>query len=290
MYLPQCGFLQVNDYEYCLNDIKITLFDTPGLADRTGKEEEYLRKIRVKVTGPCDVFIFCTEMNATRFRDDDIKTLKTLTKAFGPRLWEHALVALTFANNVHPPKKAGVTEIGYFDGRIQMFKKAIKDVILEAGVSEKVMTNIPFVATGHLSELSLPGITDWIEVFWIETFKSLNKSAKLPFFVSNFERVKFSSSSAKQSQDPSRIHLTIESVKILLEAIKGFLPQSVQNMINFLIKWCGHTAALTAIMELIKDIWPKGTSKEDAKDNDEDAKEEENMADEYGVVEDMDQE
>ena len=273
MYLPQCGFLQVNDYEFSLNDIKITLFDTPGLADGTGKEEEYLRKIREKVTGPCDVFIFCTEMNAIRFRADDIKTLETLTKTFGPRLWEHALVALTFANYVQCPKNAGATEIEYFDGRIQMLKKAITDIILKAGVPEKVVTNVPFVPTGRLLEPGLPGITDWKEAFWVETFKSLNKSAKMPFLVSNFDRMKFSSSSAEEPQDPSRLDLTIKSVKILLEAIKGSLSQGAQNVINFLINWFGDVAALKAIMELIKDLWAKGTSKEDAKNNNEVAKE-----------------
>ena len=288
MYLPQCGFLQVNDYKFSLNDIKVTLFDTPGLADGTGKEEEYLRKIREKVTGPFDVFIYCTEMDTTRFRTDDIKTLETLTKTFGPRLWEHALVALTFANNVHAPKKAGVTEIEYFDGRIQMLKKAITDVILKANVPEKVVTNVPFVPTGSLYELSLPGITDWREVFWVETFKSLKKSAKMPFFISNYDRMNVSSSSAEKQQDSSSIDLTFKSVRILLEAIKGSLSQSAQYMINSLITWCGDGAALRKIIELIKKIRPEATFKEDAKDNDKVAKEEENMAGGYGVAEDTD--
>ena len=290
MYLPQCGFLQVNDYKHRLNDVEITLFDTPGLADGTGKEEEYLRKIREKVTGPCDVFIFCIEMNTTRFRTDDIKTLETLTKTFGPSLWEHALVALTFANNVRAPKNARVSEIEYFDGRIQMLKKAITGVILKADVPEKVVTNVPFIPVGDLWELSLPGITDWVEAFWIETFKSLKKSAKMPFFVSNCNRMNFISSSAEKQQDSSSIDLTVTSVGILLEAIKGSLSQSAQNTINFLIKWCGEAAALRKIIELIKKIWPNVTFKKDAKDNDEVAKEEENMAGGYGVVEDTNQE
>ena len=274
MYFPQCYFFQVNNYEFSLNKIQITLFDTPGLADGTGKEEEYLRKIREKVTGPCDVFIFCTEMTTTRFRSEDIKTLETLTKAFGLRLWEHAVVALTFANNVHPPKHSGYTEIEYFDGRIQMLKEVITSVVLKAGVSEKVVTNVPFVATGDLWELSLPGITDWKELFWIETFKSLHKSAQLPFFVSNCDRIRQSSSSA---EDPSSIALTGKSVGFLLETIKGFLPEVAQNAINFLIKWFGDGDALTTIAQFIKNIWGIGTSEEDAKDNDEVAKEKEDM-------------
>lgn len=166
MYHPQCGLLQVNEYHYTLNGMKVTLFDTPGLADGTGKEKEYLRKIREKVTGPCDVFIFCTEMNTRRFRPDDIYTIKKLTETFSPQLWEHALVALTFANEVRPEKDAHVTEVEYFNERMVDFKTKIKDVILEADVPEQVVTKVPFVATGDLCEPSLPGIIGWLTNFW----------------------------------------------------------------------------------------------------------------------------
>ena len=169
MYHPRCGLLQVNKYEYTVNDMKVTLFDTPGLADGSGKEEEYLRKIKKTVDCPCDVFIFCTDMNSQRFRAEDIYTIKTLTKTFTRHLWEHALVALTFANEVHPRKNAGVTVIEYFNDRMLEFQKKIRDVILEAGVPEQVVTEIPFVATGDGSEPSLPGIADWKTNFWIQT-------------------------------------------------------------------------------------------------------------------------
>ena len=288
MYLPQCYFFQVNDYEFSLNSIKITFFDTPGLADGTGKEEEYMRKIREKVTGICDVFIFCTDMNSTRFCNDDTKTLETLTKTFGPRLWEHALVALTLANKVYPRKNSGVTEIGYFDGRIQMFKESITKAVLKAGVSEKVVSNVPFVATGDRWDLSLPGITDWKEIFWVETFKSLNKSAQFPFFVSNCDRIIHSSSSAEKQQDPSIIALTVNSAGILLETIKGLFSQGFQIALNFLIKLCGNADALKALTQLIKNMWGIGTSKEDSKDKDEVAKEKGSTAGGYGVVKDMD--
>lgn len=85
----------MNGYNFLKNGVKITVFDTPGFA-----------KIREKVT-KFDVFVFCTEMNTTRFRDDDVKTIQKLTEAFGPQLWEHAVVGLTFANKVNPPRGVG---------------------------------------------------------------------------------------------------------------------------------------------------------------------------------------
>lgn len=93
-----------------MNGVGVTIVDTPGLADGTGNEEVYLKKIKENVTG-FDAFIFCTEMSNRRIRNDDIITIQKLTEAFGPQLWEHAVVALTFANEVHPPpSNSDVTE------------------------------------------------------------------------------------------------------------------------------------------------------------------------------------
>lgn len=116
-------FLKVTPYKFLINKVEITVFDTPGLADGTGNEQDYLEKIKKKVT-TFDVFIFCTEMNTRRFRNDDIKTVQKLTEAFGSKLWEHAVVALTFANEVQPPpshKDANPQE--FFDERVRVFKK-----------------------------------------------------------------------------------------------------------------------------------------------------------------------
>lgn len=185
---------EVTPYRVSINNVEVTVFDTPGLADGTGNEKEYLRKIKERVTD-LDVFIFCTEMNTHRFRNDDIDTVKKLTATFGSKLWQHAVVVLTFANEVRPPpSKKDVTMQEFFDQRRRIFKKKIKEVILEAGVAEEIVVNVPFVAAGDLSEPSLPGITNWMTAVWIATFKRLNRDAKYPFLLANIDRFNFSSS------------------------------------------------------------------------------------------------
>ncbi len=175
--------------------MEITVFDTPGLADGTGNEEEYLEKIKEKVTD-LDVFIFCTEMNARRFRNDDIKTLQKLTEVFSSKLWEHAVVALTFANEVYPSTRDKKTDLQeFFDKRVRDFKKKIHKVLFEVGVQEKVVINVPFVAAGDLSELKLPGVDNWLTAFWVATFRRLNRSAQSAFVLANVNRLKCISSS-----------------------------------------------------------------------------------------------
>ena len=278
MYHKQCGLLQVDAYHYTLNGMKVTLFDTPGLADGKGKEEEYLRKIKKKVTDPCDVFILCTEMNSPRFREDDIHTIQTLTETFSPQLWEHALVALTFANEVHPRKNADVTEIEYFNGRMLDFKEKITDVILKAGVPEQVVTKVPFVATGDLSEPRLPGISDWKTNFWSETFLALKMRAKLPFLLFNSDRIKPPSSSSsptekvreKQQGAPS-IYIGEDIVKMFVNLVQDSTGASREEIFNQILQF-GAGFAFDWIMEVLNKIWPQESSKEDAKDKDEVAK------------------
>ncbi|KAL9966560.1 hypothetical protein ACROYT_G024651 [Oculina patagonica] len=179
---------EVTPYNFTINNVKITVFDTPGLADGTGNEEEYLEKIKEKLT-VFDVFIFCTEMNSRRFRNDDIKTVQKLTEAFGSQLWKHAVVVLTFANEVHPPPSDRDVNIQeFFDQRVRVFKKKIQEVFLNVGVPGDVVINVPFVAAGDLSEPRLPGIDSWLTAFWIATFKRLNRSARPTFLLANVDR------------------------------------------------------------------------------------------------------
>ena len=178
----------MTSYDFNINDVDITVFDTPGLAEGPRKDEEHLQEIKEKVTA-FDVFIFCTEMDTERFRNDDINTIQKLTEAFGSQLWEHAVVALTFANRVRPPfSKKDMKEQDFFDQRYRMFKKKIQNVIKEVGVADEVLSFVPFVATGDLSEPRLPGIHNWVNAFWIATFKRLNGSAIPAFLIANINR------------------------------------------------------------------------------------------------------
>ena len=257
MYHPRCGLLQVNKYEYILNDMKVTLFDTPGLADGSGKEEEYLSKIKEKVVCPCDVFIFCTDMNSQRFRTEDIYTIETLTKNFTRQLWEHALVALTFANEVHPRKNAGVDKIDYFKDRMREFQTKITHVISKAGVPEEVVTKVSFVATGDVSEPTLPGIADWKTNFWIETLSSLKMTAQMPFVLFNSSRMKSPPSSSsltekvEEEQGAPSIHIDEHSAEVLLKTIQGSVDESDKGIFGHILLFF-KSFALDWIMEAIK--------------------------------------
>ena len=171
------------------------MFDTPGLADATGNDEEYLRKIKERVTH-FDLFLFCTEMTSKRFRTDDLETIKKLTEALGEKLWEHALVVLTFANEVplSPTKKTDdVPDATAFNDRVLAFKKAINKHLVAIGVPDITAANVPFTPAGELDDPRLPDREDWLTAFWISAFKRINKNAKAAFLMVTVDRISFSS-------------------------------------------------------------------------------------------------
>lgn len=186
---------QVTGYEFLKNNVNITVFDTPGLADATGKDEEYLQKIQAMGI-KFDLFLFCTDMNAIRFRNDDLETMKKLTMTLGRQLWDHAVVALTFANEVHPSasqKANNVSEKEVFSNRFVGFKKKIKEVLKQIDVPEEAAINMPFVPAGDLHEPRLPDRENWLTAFWVAVFKRINRKAKAPFLLANVDRIAFSS-------------------------------------------------------------------------------------------------
>lgn len=173
-------------YDFCKNNVKITVFDTPGLADDTGNDEKYLEQIKKKITA-VDLFLFCFDMTSIRFRDDDARTIKKVTTTFGRSLWDHALVVLTFANRVQPSKDK-VTEKDFFQQRMLLFRDKICKVLDKEGVDEKALNDLPFVPAGEWMKPALPDRNNWLTVFWIEAFKRINRNAKAAFLLANIDR------------------------------------------------------------------------------------------------------
>lgn len=104
-----------------------------------------------------------------------------------------------------------MNEQDFFDKRYRMFKKKIQNVVKAVGVPDEVVSFVPFVATGDLSEPRLPGIHNWLIAFWLTTFKRLNDKAKPAFLIANVARFNCISSS---DQEVSRNRLSRSLSKV----------------------------------------------------------------------------
>lgn len=80
----------------------VCLIDTPGLAeDDEACDEAYLSLVRAKVDlNQIYATIYISRLNETRFRPDEKRTLRLLTNRLGASIWNHSILALTFAASV----------------------------------------------------------------------------------------------------------------------------------------------------------------------------------------------
>ena len=99
---PDPTTAEVTPYNRRVSGVRVKVWDSPGLQDGTRNEERYLNDIAAKCTH-VDLFLFCINVgDATRFNLDspEVKAFVKLTEKLGPAIWNHAIIALTFANRI----------------------------------------------------------------------------------------------------------------------------------------------------------------------------------------------
>ena len=181
---------EVKGYTKTINDVPVTVFDSPGLQDRTVNEEEYIRGMRDKCK-KLSLVLYCTKMINTRLTDEDKHAIKKLTNAFGNRFWNFTVFVLTFANeencsrkderdkDVEEPDlddeegwKALIKE--RFEGRLRVWEEDLKLFLInEVGVNHKIAEEIPVIPTGDYKKtrenrmpVRLPDRDSWFNKFW----------------------------------------------------------------------------------------------------------------------------
>ena len=83
------GTAEVHAIEHIKNDVKIVIWDTPGLQDSVEEGEVYLEKMQSAGCADADLVLYCTKMDDTRLRLDDIQAITKLTQRFGKEIWDH---------------------------------------------------------------------------------------------------------------------------------------------------------------------------------------------------------
>ena len=90
----------VNPYTIDVDEIKLNIFDSPGLQDGVTYDRNYITELE-KECGKCNLIIYCTKMGDP-IRPCEKEALKNLTLAFKGAVWEKFVIALTFANQWSP--------------------------------------------------------------------------------------------------------------------------------------------------------------------------------------------
>ena len=154
-----------------INDICVTLWDTPGLKDPFSDGKETIKEIRDECDiRDIDLFVYCTCFDQTRLGQDDVDCIRDITKAFGDGIWKRALFALTFANLASvPPSNKTQNLQEYFQSREKQWREGLHRVIKEnvnlGEISIGKIDSIPVIATGY-RDLPLPDGRNWFTDFW----------------------------------------------------------------------------------------------------------------------------
>lgn len=176
---------EIETIKLIVNDVEVTVLDSPGLRDPFTDEKLTIEEIQKKCQD-VDVFIYCTPLNQPRIGQDDFDSISALTNGLGNVIWDKALIALTFANDVRLPpssRSSGSLE-EYFRKRVSDWSEALRIAITRAGVPKEKAETIPIVPTSY-RDFPLPSTKkDWFSMFWNEclqraTFLSLPAVVKL---------------------------------------------------------------------------------------------------------------
>jgi predicted GTPase len=167
---PQTAEVTGHDFE--MNGVKGTIFDTPGLCDGSGNEQEYIKMIRSKVRNP-HAMLYVSRLDETR-PENDRQVIKIISEALGNSLWENTVIVFTFANHV---------KASDYKRKLDQRKKQIQELIKEELIKDHIYDaniayNIPSVAIDNHSKTTPDG-KEWLGFFFTAIVERVSKEGTI---------------------------------------------------------------------------------------------------------------
>ena len=164
--------LQGYSFKYAGLDLRIILWDSPGLQDGSFRDKKYVSDMKSQGCADADLMFYCINMNDTRFRQEDCDAITNLTTGLGKRIWSTAIFVMTFANEVveHPERLRG------FQHLLRSWKRRLIQALERTGVNVEISANIPAVPVGYNAKQVLPDREDWLESLWYESVSRIQMS------------------------------------------------------------------------------------------------------------------
>jgi predicted GTPase len=180
--------MSVESYTHEINNIKFTVFDTPGLCDdleEVGNNQEYLALISSRIT-QMDSMWFVSRLDETRVTSDEKRGIRLISEKFGKKIWEYAVIVFTFANSVPTSRYQEA-----LDKRTELIRREIANY-----VGEDVASQIPSVAVDNHNETTPDG-KQWLGEFFTKVFVRASEAGSLPFAAAMKESLSSSSGEAR---------------------------------------------------------------------------------------------
>ena len=174
----------------------ITVWDSPGLEDGTGKGVAYIQQLRKQSDGHIDILLYCVDASQSRcVADDMVPGMAVVTRTLGAEVWQHAVVVLTFANlldkNIKEDAEKGEDTDLTFASRINRWEEKVRSALMKAGVADKTAREIPVEPAGFYdSSPSLPGRDHWLGCLWFQFLVCARDEARLAILINSQHRIR----------------------------------------------------------------------------------------------------
>ena len=145
----EIGTKEIECFREDVNGITVSIWDTPGLYDDSGKTKSYLEKIESLTF---DLAFFCSDMTDTRVTEQDRRIVSDFTRVLGADFWRRALFVFTFANEVKPRvDRSNPAKIwDAFTEKQHRLQEKYTAVLKDQGkIPSDIIERITFVAVGY---------------------------------------------------------------------------------------------------------------------------------------------
>ena len=165
-----------------INGIKYNIYDSPGLQDGEEDDLELLQWISQR-HDKIHLVIYCTRMGDP-VRPSEIEAMKNITTAFTKSIWNNAVIALTFANQVDSPNPK-IKEEEYFEkvmkNKVESLNNTFTKLSFKKETLNKITKNV--YPAGSATKLLLPGKSqDWRVDFWRGCLDACDPKGKKALF------------------------------------------------------------------------------------------------------------
>jgi GTP-binding protein EngB required for normal cell division len=171
--------LEPTRYEHVINNIKVDIYDTPGLCDGppgNENDQHYLEQICSKMK-KVDSVLYVVRLDQTRPYPEK-PCIKVISEALGKEIWQRAVIVFTFADKVDPEK---------YDEMLRKRGDLIrKEISIYAG--ERVAGEIPAVGVNNKGETTPDG-EPWLGELFTKVFRRLSDNGILPFLLTMADKI-----------------------------------------------------------------------------------------------------
>ena len=178
---------KVNPHEVTVEGVPIVVYDTPGLGDIKGEEEEknHLDIMKALLARKkIHLVVYCFQMNEVTMRSSIVGALRKYHKIGVD--WEQSVIALTFADALYVPKRdqehPNFKMSEHFDETLAFWQDELEKKLIETvGVESNVIERLKIYPTTPLPKDQLPNGEPWYVPLWLHIVDILPLAATVQF-------------------------------------------------------------------------------------------------------------